>query len=350
MTTAENPGNSRSVKVTVADVVVETGDARSLVFEIPDDRHDEFAYKPGQFLTLRIPSDRTGSIARCYSLSSSPFTGELPKVTVKRIDGGYGSQWLCDNVTVGDVLEVLPPAGVFTLADLDEDLLLFAAGSGVTPVMSILKSALGQGSRNVVLVYANRDEKSVIFARELRELTGRYGSRLAVVHCLESLQGLPTVDYLAGLAAPFDSHRLFMCGPKPFMDAVREATARVGFPRDRVHAEVFTSLSGDPFAEVVIADIAAADAGAATVSVDLDGTVRELSWPRNATLVDVLLSNGLDVPYSCREGECGSCACLLTSGEVDRGNAAILGQDDIDDGYILACQARPISDDLTIEF
>ncbi|MEV5647342.1 ferredoxin--NADP reductase [Nocardia sp. NPDC052254] len=350
MPTPDDPVTSRSVKVTVAAVVEETGDARSLVFEVPADRGREFACAPGQFLTLRIPSDRTGSVARCYSLASSPFTGELPKVTVKRTAGGYGSNWLCDNVAVGDVLEVLPPAGLFTPPDLDEDLLLFAAGSGVTPVMSILKSALDQGGQRVVLIYANRDEKSVIFARELRELSDRYRSRLTVVHCLESVQGLPSVDLLAGLAAPFAGHRVFMCGPAPFMDAVRAATTRAGFPRDRVHAEVFTSLSGDPFAEVVLPLADADDGTAASVEVAIDGAVTTLRWPRSATLVDVMLAGGLDVPYSCREGECGSCAARLTTGEVDLGNAGILDQADIDDGYILACQARPRSDEITIEF
>jgi 3-ketosteroid 9alpha-monooxygenase subunit B len=351
MTTAEMSNSSRSAKVTVAAVVEETSDARSLVFEVPSDRVDEFAYKPGQFLTLRVPSDQTGSVARCYSLASSPFADDLPKVTIKRTVGGYASHWLCDNVEVGDVIEVLPPAGVFTPPNFDDDLLLFAAGSGVTPVISILKSALSQGAGKVVMVYANRDEKSVIFARELAELTALHGGRLTVIHWLESLQGLPSADQLACLAAGFNDRRVFMCGPKPFMDTVHEATARAGFPRNRVHAEVFTSLSGDPFADVVLPELTEEEAGdAATVSVTLDGEAHEYNWPRSSTLVDVLLSKGIDVPFSCREGECGSCACTLVDGKVDMGNSSILDDDDIADGYILACQARPISDHLNVEF
>ena len=351
MATAQASSSSRSVKMTVAAVIEETSDARSLVFEIPTDRVDEFAYTPGQFLTLRVPSDQTGSVARCYSLASSPFTDDLPKVTIKRTAGGYASHWLCDNVTVGDVIEVLPPSGVFTPTNLDEDLLLFAAGSGVTPVISILKSALSQGTRKVVLVYANRDETSVIFARELIELAARHGDRLTVIHWLESVQGLPSAGQLAVLASSFTGHRVFMCGPKPFMDTVHDAAARAGIPRNRVHAEVFTSLSGDPFADVVLPDLSEEEAGdAATVSVTLDGNSHEYAWPRSVTLVDVLVSKGIDVPFSCREGECGSCACTLVDGKVDMGNASILDDDDIADGYILACQARPISDQLHVEF
>lgn len=350
MTTLETPRSSRSVLVTVTSVIAETADARSLVFDIPADRRTEFTYKPGQFLTLRVPSDRTGSVARCYSLASSPFTDEPLKVTVKRTRDGYASHWLCDNVVAGDTIEVLPPSGLFTPADLADDLLLFAAGSGITPVISILKSALSQGSGKVVLGYANRDEKSVIFAPELRELAARYGDRLSVTHWLESLQGLPTIEQLATFAGAHRDHSVFLCGPGPFMEAVHAAAARAGIPRDRLHAETFTSLSGDPFADVVLPDPDADPGDAATVSVHLDGVEHEFRWPRSATLVDVLLSKGVNVPFSCREGECGSCAATLTAGKVEMGNTSVLDEADIAAGYILACQARPLSDDLSIEF
>lgn len=350
MTTIDTPRNSRSVVVTVADVVEETPDARSLVFAIPEESRHEFAYMPGQFLTLRIPSDNTGHVARCYSLASSPYTDDLPKVTIKRTTGGYGSHWLCDNVGVGDRIQVLPPAGVFTPASLDEDLLLFAAGSGITPVMSILKSALSEGTGDVVLVYANRDEKSIIFADELRELAVRHGRRLTIVHWLEGVQGRLTPHQLAGLSRGARDHRAYLCGPKPFMNTIRQGLALAGVPRDRVHAEVFTSLSGDPFADIVIET--SPEGEASTVDVELDGETHRLRWPHRATLVDVMVAQGLDVPYSCREGECGSCACALVEGEVDMdlGDAPILEPEDLADGYILGCQARPASEHLRIEF
>ncbi|MFB7876384.1 MULTISPECIES: 2Fe-2S iron-sulfur cluster-binding protein [unclassified Nocardia] len=351
MTTVEVPHGSRSVVLRVAAVIAETADTHSVVFEVPAELRERFAYQPGQFLTLRIPSEQTGSVARCYSLASSPFTDDQPKVTVKRTEGGYGSNWLCDNISAGDEIEVLPPSGVFTPKNLDENLLLFGAGSGITPVMSILKSALSQGSGKVVLVYANRDVDSVIFAGELRELVGKHPQRLTVIHWLEPLQGLPTADMLAGLVAPYTAYEAFMCGPKPFMDLVHDTLAQLDVPRARTHAEVFNSLAGDPFADhapVEVSDEEAADA--ATVEVELDGEVHELSWPRKQTLVDIMLDKGLDVPYSCQEGECGSCACTVLEGKVEMGNSEILDPEDIENGYILGCQARPVTDHLKIQF
>jgi 3-ketosteroid 9alpha-monooxygenase subunit B len=360
MTEATSPvqpiASHRAAALTVSEVMDESHDARSLVFSIPDGDEQRWAYRPGQFLTLRIPSDTTGSVARCYSLASSPHTDAAPKVTIKRTDGGYGSNWLCDNVSVGDTIEVLPPSGVFTPADLDADFLLWAAGSGITPVMSILKSVLAAGTGRVVLCYANRDERSVIFAAELRELGARYAGRLTVLHWLESVQGLPTRAQMAGFAhtvfagsAEFES---FICGPAPFMAVIKDALSEAGVAREQIHLEVFQSLSGDPFSDdnrsVAIESI---DGGtAATVQVDLDGDTHHLRWPQTATLVDVMIAAGLDVPYSCREGHCGSCAATVLRGEVDMATCDILEPEDLAEGLILGCQATPVSDDLHIEF
>lgn len=224
--------STRIARLTVTEVIDESHDARSLVFAVPDEHRDHFGYRPGQFLTLRIPSERTGSVARCYSLASSPHTDDAHKVTVKRTDGGYGSNWLCDNVSVGSTIESLPPSGVFTPASLDDDFLLWAAGSGITPVMSILKSVLSAGSGRVILCYANRDERSVIFAAELRELAARHAGRLTVLHWLESVQGLPTRAQLCGFAQLFSGYESFICGPEPFMAVVRAALTEAGFRAD----------------------------------------------------------------------------------------------------------------------
>ncbi|MGW2659641.1 2Fe-2S iron-sulfur cluster-binding protein [Nocardia tengchongensis] len=351
MTTVDVPHSSRSAVLRVSAVINETTDACSLVFDVPEDLRERFSYQPGQFLTLRIPSDLTGSVARCYSLASSPHTDDHPKVTIKRTVDGYASNWVCDNLKAGDTIEVLPPSGVFTPKNLDEDLLLFAAGSGITPVMSILKSALARGNGRIVVVYANRDHESVIFARELRELADKNPQRVVVIHWLETLQGLPTADAFAALVAPYTAYEAFMCGPKPFMDRVHDALGQLGMPRNRTHAEVFNSLSGDPFAEVAPTEISAEEAAdAASVEVELDGETHEMTWPRSQTLVDIMLSKGLDVPYSCLEGECGSCACTVLEGEVEMENAEILDPEDIANGYILGCQARPVTDHLKIQF
>jgi 3-ketosteroid 9alpha-monooxygenase subunit B len=343
------PAASRAVPLTVTDVIEESRDARSLVFAVPGEHHTRFAYRPGQFLTLRIPSDQTGSVARCYSLASSPHTDDAPKVTVKRTDGGYGSNWLCDNVSVGDTIESLPPSGVFTPRDLDGDFLLWAAGSGITPVMSILKSVLVAGTGRVVLCYANRDEASVIFAAELRELAARYAGRLTVLHWLESIQGLPTLAQLDNFARLFSGYQSFICGPAPFMSVVKETLTEAGIPRDHIHLEVFQSLDGDPFAEVVVEDLPA-DGEGADAEVSIDGEVHHLKWPGGRNLVDTMMAAGIEVPYSCREGNCGSCAATVVEGQVDLGNAGILEEDDIADGLFLACQACPLSDTIRVEF
>lgn len=347
------PSSERGVILTVSDLVPETAEACSVIFEVPEVAAERFTdYRPGQFLTLRIPSDRTGSVARCYSLSSAPSVDKAPKVTVKRTAGGYGSNWVCDNLTVGSRIEVLPPSGVFTPADLDRPLLLVAAGSGITPVISILKAALDTGGAPVTLFYANRSEDEVIFAGELCALQAEFAGRLTVVHWLESLQGRPTAAAMASRFASLAAdHSAYLCGPAPFMDAAADGLREAGFADRAVHRESFTSLTGDPFTDPVALDLTEADrANAATLEVELDGETTTLRWPRRQTLVDVMVDAGLDAPFSCREGECGSCACTLARGTVEMEVCEALDPEDVAEGYILGCQARPTSEDLRIVF
>jgi len=327
-------------RVRVLEVVRETADAHSLVLEPLDG--GRFDYRPGQFLTVRVPSERPGGAARCYSLCSSPLRDDGLKVTVKRTRDGYASNWLCDNVVAGDELEVLPPAGTFVPADLDTDFLLLAGGSGITPVLSILKSALHGGSGRVTLVYANRDESSVIFRDELVALAEEFPERLSVIHWLESVQGLPSEAALRQLLAPYDEREAFVCGPGPFMDLAVRTLTGLGLPRERVHQEVFTSLEGDPFAEVVL-PTGDSDAPAAEVVVELDGDATTHAWPAGAKLLDVLLAAGRPAPYSCREGACSACACVLQEGTVELEHNEVLDEVDLAEGLILSCQARATS-------
>ncbi|MGW4246117.1 2Fe-2S iron-sulfur cluster-binding protein [Nocardia sp. NPDC004722] len=334
----------------IVRVVRETADAVSLELA-PEAAHaDRFAYRPGQFLTLRIPSDLTGSVSRCYSLSSAPHEGGPLKVTVKRTVDGYGSNWLCDNAADGLELQVLPPAGIFTPESLDTDLLLFAGGSGITPVLSILKSVLAQGTGHCTLIYANQHENSVIFAAELAELAAAHPDRLLVLHWLQSVQGLPSVAALAALARPWAGREVFVCGPGPFMDAVAAAMTELGADRKRVHIEKFVSLSGNPFETDTAAIDVADDGDVATARVELDGENHELRWPRQQTLLDTMLAKGLDAPYSCKEGACSACVCRVVTGEVSMRRNEILEEADIADGYVLACQAVPVTDDVTVTY
>jgi 3-ketosteroid 9alpha-monooxygenase subunit B len=359
-----------SYELEVVDVVEETPDARSISFRVPPEAVADFAYRPGQFLTVAVPSDtsETGLAARCYSLCSSPAEdgpGETITIAVKRTVDGYASNWICDRLAVGSTLRVLPPSGIFTPASLDADLLLFAGGSGITPIMSITRTALVRGTGRVTVVYANRDERSVIFARELAELSAAHPDRLQVIHWLESVQGLPTQEQLRAFAADRLDHDAFVCGPAPFMKLTVAALKELGFPRERRHQEKFVSLGGNPFGDVVTLARADAEADAASgagtgtggddgsapvgtpvrLEVELDGETHVFDdWDRSTTMLDHLESRGVKAPYSCREGECSACAVRLVEGEVALAHNDILDDDDLADGIRLACQATPVSD------
>ncbi|MCW2785656.1 MAG: 3-ketosteroid-9-alpha-hydroxylase [Marmoricola sp.] len=357
--------------LTVTEVIEETSDAKSVAFEVPDELQETFAYTPGQFLTVAIPSDRTGLAARCYSLSSSPHSGRH-QITVKRTADGYASNWICDNVKVGDTLRLLPPSGIFTPKDINADLLLWGGGSGVTPVISIARTALEKGSGKVVLFYANRDQESVIFAGELRDLVAEHPERFTVVHWLESVQGLPSPEGIKLFASYFSTYTSFCCGPPPFMKAVATALKELEVPRERRHQEKFVSLGGNPFGNVeeLVAfeeKLAEADdpteaddvaptrtptfAGPVSLEVELDGKHYAFDdWDGSQVLLEYLESKGVDAPFSCREGNCSSCACIVLEGELEMQHNDVLDAEDLADGIRLTCQALPLTELLKISY
>ncbi len=359
--------DTESFVLPVLDVVAETGDACTVVLDVTDEARGHFDYRPGQFLTVAVPSDQTGVAARCYSLSSSPAEPGPLRITVKRTADGYASNWIADNLGPGDTLRVLPPSGIFTPSSLDHDLLLLAGGSGITPVISIARTALLGGTGQVVLFYANRDERSVIFASELAELSAAHPDRLLVVHWLESVQGLPTQEQLRAFAAHFAAYDAFCCGPAPFMKAVSLALRELDFPRERRHQEKFVSLGGNPFGdldeidraehEIEEADRDEDDApvedtrGPVKVEVELDGTEHVFDdWSPRTRLLDFLLAKGLDAPYSCREGNCSACACRILEGDVEMAHNEVLDDEDLAEGLRLACQSLPVSDRVRVSY
>jgi 3-ketosteroid 9alpha-monooxygenase subunit B len=335
---------TEKLRLTVREVVQETGDAHSLVFDTPEG----LTYKPGQFLTLRLPH-ADGIVARCYSVSSAPGVDEHLKVTVKRVVDGRGSNWVCDNVVAGTELDVLAPSGTFTPNSFDADLLLLAGGSGITPVMSIIKATLAHGSGRMFLVYANRDESSVIFHAELRQLVKDHPERLVVLHWLESVQGLPSAEPLSALVAPWVRGESFICGPAPFMDCAADVLKSLGVSRDRIHIERYTSLQGDPWLEPEAA-LPVEGEPSAELHVELDGETHQLDWPESSKLLDLLLVKGLKAPYSCREGACSACSVMLVEGEVRMDNNSVLEQEDLDEGWRLACQSHPVSDVVKVTY
>lgn len=354
----------------VVDVVDETADARSISFAVPAEAPEKFVYKPGQFLTVAVPSDQTGIAARCYSLSSSPHDGGPLTVTVKRTVDGYASNWICDNLKVGDTMRALPPSGIFTPASLDADLLLFAGGSGVTPIMSITRTALDQGSGKIVVFYANRDESSVIFAEEFTRLASENPDRLQVIHWLESVQGIPSPEQIKAFVAPYLSYDVFVCGPAPYMKMVTTVLRELEFPRDRRHQEKFVSLGGNPFGDIEemqeaereiaeaesdeadgAADVPAGPAGPVKVEVELDGDEHTFDdWDPKVKLLDFLESKGVKAPYSCREGECSACAIRLLEGEVRMLHNDVLDSEDLADGIRLGCQSLPMTDTVRVTY
>jgi 3-ketosteroid 9alpha-monooxygenase subunit B len=341
------PDGVASYRLRVSEIVRETDDACSIVFETPPDA--DFSYAPGQFLTLQLPTE-SGAVGRCYSLCSSPHVDEAMRIAVKRVRDGRGSNWINDTLAVGDEVECLPPGGVFTPKSFDEDLLLFAGGSGITPVLSILKSALAVGNGSVVLVYANQHEKVVIFAAQLRELIDRYPDRLHVLHLLESVQGLPSRALLKAFVAPYSSYTAFICGPSPFMETVTHALRDCRVPPARIHIERFQSLVENPFEMPTPAASDTGDGETTQLTVNLDGETHEFDWPRRTKLLDFLLERGLKAPYSCRQGLCSACACILDEGEVKMLTNEILEQEDLDEGYVLGCQSLPLTDTVKIRY
>ena len=337
----------------VASVVSETHDAKSFEFDIPPELAETFAYRPGQFLTLRVPVFGR-HLPRCYSMSSAPTLDGRPRVTVKRVAKGRASNWLCDHVRVGDMLEVMPPAGVFVPRAPQGDFLLFAGGSGVTPIFSILRSALAHGQGRIGVVYANRDERSVIFRTQLQELAAAHPARLQVIHWLDSVQGVPSVAQLAELARPWRDATAFICGPAPFMDAAVAALAMLGVEGEQVHVERFVSLPDEEDAAAVSAAAAAAApveaVAEAAVDVSLNGERHTVACGGSETVLEAMLRAGLQAPHSCLSGMCGSCMCQIEEGSVHLRHNEVLDQKDLARSWTLSCQAVPTSERLRIRF
>ena len=332
----------------IASVIEETHDACSLEFDIPESLESTFRYRPGQFLTLRIPW-KDDWLPRCYSLSSSPFENERLRVTVKRVDDGRGSNWLCDEISAGDSLQVLAPAGVFVPRDLDRNFLLFAGGSGVTPVLSILRSALSQGNGVVRLIYANRDEKSVIFKDSLNALAAEFPERLQIIHWLDSVQGRPTEKQLAAFAIGLEEPEVFVCGPEPFMKGVESGMKIAGISGKAVHVERFVSLPGE--SETTTESIVEHEGAKATkLTVELDGETHQIDCEPGEVLLAAMQREGMKPPHSCLVGSCASCMCTLVEGDVDLLANEALDAEELSEGWTLACQAVATSEAVHLKF
>jgi len=336
----------------VARVIDETPDARSFVLEIPPELAEAFAYEAGQHLTFKVPFDGR-HLLRCYSLSSSPECEREHKVTIKRIGGGRVSNWLNDNVSAGDVVQVLPPAGRFVLREAERPLLLFAGGSGITPVIALIKSALTRTARTLKLVYANRDAASIIFEAELGELQARHPERLQVVHSLDDSDGFLTPERVQAQLAGHAGAHFYLCGPGGFMEAVEQGLEAAAIPREAIFKELFVSPEDDVPTAEELASTAEADAGAGgceTLLVTVDGTLHELAYEAGKTVLQTARDAGVQPPFSCEDGYCSCCMAKLIEGEVKMRKNDCLTPRDLEDGWVLACQSVPQTKTVKIDW
>lgn len=336
----------------VAAVIDETPDARSFVFDVPPELAPLYGYKAGQFLTFQVTlPDET--ILRCYSLSSAPETDARPKVTVKRVEGGRGSNWFNDRLSVGAVIAVLPPSGLFVLRDSGAPLCFFAGGSGITPVISLIKSGLLTTTRRMLLIYANRDARSVIFRAEFDALERRYPDRLRVLHHLDEEKGFLDAQQARVLIRGFEAGDFYICGPGPFMDVVESMLATTGTPRERIFIERFVSLPSHEEVEaenLVAASEAAGQLQPSVVTIHLDGRIHQAPYHVGDTVLETARKAGLEPPFACEDGYCGSCAAKLVRGEVKMHKNEVFSPKEVAAGNILTCQSRPCSGELEVSY
>ena len=329
-------------RLTIKEVREETAEARSFVLIPEPGDVTLYRYSPGQFLSFRVPHDG-GELIRSYSLSSAPCTDPDMTVCVKRVAGGRGSNWFNDHLTAGKHIEATRPSGRFVLRDSNAPLLLIAGGSGITPCISLIKQALVETGRRVMLLYANQNVASVIYREELDLLESRYAGRFTCRHWLDDDRGFLTATDIAAAAAEWEQADCYICGPDPLMDIAEETLgARFGTGAT-VLTERFVSPD-DPAARPTADDSAPPpDALIESFRLTLDDEEHSVPITAGETLLQAALAAGIDAPSSCTEGHCGTCMSWLRNGDVSMTSTRALSKRDIGRGYVLACQSRPSS-------
>ncbi|HEX9932804.1 MAG TPA: 1,2-phenylacetyl-CoA epoxidase subunit PaaE [Allosphingosinicella sp.] len=350
-------------RLRIADVIEETAEAKSIRFEVPEALRETFRFRPGQHLTLKAEIDGE-EVRRNYSLCVAPEDGEL-KVTVKRIAGGRFSSWANETLRPGDEIDVMAPHGSFTWEfdpAASNHYVGFAGGSGITPVMSLLRTALlAEPESRFTLVYGNRDSQSVIFLEELARLKNRFMGRLEVHHFLaEEMEDIELFNGMLDrakceevLTHLVDAERaaaFFICGPGPMMDAAEEALLARGVPKDRIHLERFTA---DRPVEALQAQLQAMsqEAQGLTMLVTLDGRKRRVPFSADAgNILDSARLAGLPAPFACKAGVCATCRARIVSGAVEMAARYGLTDDEVASGYVLTCQSVPQGEGVEVDY
>lgn len=347
--------------LSVKNIVHETKDAITIVFEQPAAKLN---YKSGQFLTLIIPVQGK-EVRRAYSLCSSPFTDGDLAVTVKRVDKGLMSNWLPDNLKPGSKIKVMEPMGQFTTEFNTENkrhLIMFAGGSGITPMMSIIKSTLTQEPNSICsLIYCNRDIDSIIFKEEFDKLQTTYEGRLHVIHVLDNApmnwqgySGLLNHDMLKKLFERIpnwgnDNTTYLMCGPEGMMKNVDTLLDQHQIPKEKIFKESF--VQGIIDKKEAPSETAASTDELKTreVTIRYDGQEYKVMVPPKSTILETALDQGIDLPYSCQSGLCTACRGKALSGKVKLDEEEGLSQSERKEGYVLTCVGHPLTDDVVIE-
>jgi ring-1,2-phenylacetyl-CoA epoxidase subunit PaaE len=344
----------------VARIEPLTDDSVALTFDVPPELRAEYRFLAGQHVSLRFPV-AGDDVRRNYSICSPATSGEL-RVAVKRLSGGVFSSYVLERLQLGDVMEVMTPSGRFTVA-MDpshrKHYCAIAAGSGITPILSLLATALAvEPHSHCTLIYGNRSPRTVMFLEDLADLKDRSRERLALIHVLSRepqdaellngrIDGPKLTALLDALVPPETVDEWLLCGPSELVDAARATLADRGVPAARIHRELFHVGPVPPHR--VAPRAAAADA--ANVTVILDGRASSFPLrPDTEAILDATLKVRGDAPYACKNGMCGTCRAKLVTGTVEMDHNYALEADELAAGFVLACQSYPTSEAVTLDF
>ena len=349
---------SQFIPLTIKSIQPQTEQAICIAFDLAPEQLDAFQYQPGQHLTIRHLSD-DGELRRCYSICSD--TQEDMSIAIKKIDQGQFSTWANDHLKAGDVLEVMPPQGVFFQKAAKaggQHYLGFAAGSGITPILSIVKSVLNrQSEATFTLVYGNRSWKQTMFSEQIMDLKDRFKERLQLVNIFsrelndsEIFNGRINADKLQQLfqanLISAEADHCFACGPEEMMTAVETVLPTWGIQRSKIHTERFNTGTA-PRATAQQMESRSEE----RVNIILDGRelIVEVS-KQDDSILDAALRAGADLPYACKCGVCATCKCKVLEGQVEMAVNYSLEEDEIQKGYVLSCQARPTTANVRLSF
>ncbi|MEE9350459.1 MAG: 2Fe-2S iron-sulfur cluster-binding protein [Flavobacteriaceae bacterium] len=343
--------------VKIAAIKRETKDAVSIVFDIPEDLKNQFQYIAGQYITLKTTIDGT-DVRRAYSICSSPNSNEI-RVAVKRVKNGFFSIYATSELKVGDVIEISKPEGKFILstsANNANNYLAFGAGSGITPIMAMVKSVLeNEPNSKFVLVYGNKNTFETLFFDEINTLKRTYSDRFFVqfVYSKEQPEGSlfgridsSVVNFVLKKHVDSTFNDVFLCGPEQMINTVKETLFAQDFNDDSIHYELFTAPKSNDKDE---AENLTLD-GNSEITVMLDDEETTFTMAQKETILTAALKNDLDAPYSCQGGICSSCIAKVTEGKVTMAKNTILSEDEVAEGLILTCQAHPTTAKITIDF